>query len=238
MINIALVDDEKSNLDSINAILKKYFTINSIKYDVTLYQNPQNLVYDIEEKIFYDICLLDIEMPQVDGIKLAKIISSTHAKTYIIFITSHLQYAIIGYELKVSRYIPKSMIEQKLPQALDAIIKEIRVNDKGCFIIKTNVRYEKVYYNSIYYIYKDQKNSIFVTKSGESKIRMSLHDVYNELNQNIFLIIDRSYIVNFEHVMKIQNNLLYLRSGDHLSVSRSRSKEVKRLVNKYWSKYV
>ena len=64
--------------------------------------------FDLEEGFHYDICFLDIEMPQMNGLDLAKKIRASAQATYLVFITSYLQYAVEGYEVKAFPISQKS----------------------------------------------------------------------------------------------------------------------------------
>ncbi|MDF2871869.1 MAG: hypothetical protein K0R05_3444 [Anaerocolumna sp.] len=234
MIKIAIVDDMRANIDCVALEVNKFFRNKSIPFRVSCYENSKNFIYDIEENQYFDICFLDIEMPDINGIELAKVINRTLRESYVVFITSHMEYAIEGYELNISRYIPKSLMDKKLPIALKDLTAEILNREKESYIIKTNSRFEKIFYKDIYYIFKEGKNSIFVTASGESRERKSISDVYNDLNSEEFLIIDRGFIVNTPHIMKIHNNLVVLRNGINLSISRSHMNEVKKKIIQFW----
>ncbi len=234
MIKIAIVDDVRVNIDYIELEVNKFFGNKSIPFSVSCYENSRNFIYDIEENQYFDIFFLDIEMPNIDGLELAKTINRTFSESYVVFITSHMEYVIEGYELNIYRYIPKFLIDKKLPLALKDLTTEILKREKESYIIKTNSRFEKIFYKDIYYIFKEGKNSIFVTASGESRERKSISDVYNDLNSEEFLIIDRGFIVNTPHIMKIHNNLVILRNGINLSISRSHINEVKKKINQFW----
>ena len=65
------------------------------------------LQYDIEEGQYYDLILSDIEMPQIDGMDLAAYMKRYLPDVLIIFITSHLKYAVDAFELSVSIYTQK-----------------------------------------------------------------------------------------------------------------------------------
>ena len=75
-------------------------------------------VYDIQEQKHYDLILSDIEMPKMNGMELAGYIKSYLPQVFIIFITSHIKYAIDAYELSIFRYVPKNMITERLKPAL------------------------------------------------------------------------------------------------------------------------
>jgi len=234
MIRVAIVDDETRNLEYNESLVKDICTKLKISAVINKYNKAQNLLYDINEKIYFDICLLDIEMPEINGLELARLINEKISNNYTIFITSHNEYAIMGYELHVFRYIPKILIGEKLPKAIKTIYNELNKNDNKCYTIKGNYRYEKLFYKDIIYIFKEKKNSIFVTFNGESSIRKGIAEVFSELDSKEFIVIDRGCIVNLKHITKFISNEVIMVTGKRLTISRSNVKEVKRKINEYW----
>ena len=72
------------------------------------------------------------------------------------------------------------------------------------------------------------------TARGVSKVRKSLQKVYEELNAEEFIYIDRGCIVNMIHIMQIRHGMAVLKNGESLPVSRSHLQEVKEEINDYW----
>ena len=112
------------------------------------------------------------------------------------------------------------------------------MGENDFYIIDTYMRQEKLYYKSILYVYKDGKNSVFVTTGGVSKVRKALGKVYEELGQDSFIIVDRSYLVNFAHVMKVVKNEIILRNGESITVSRPHIQEVKKEISNFWGRNI
>ena len=104
---------------------------------------------------YYDLLLLDIEMPGIDGMGLAKSIHDNMPAARIIFITSHLEYAIEAYEFSVFRYIPKDRIDEKLSVALDDFYKLYRLERNEFYTIQVKNRIEQIAYRDILYVLKD-----------------------------------------------------------------------------------
>lgn len=74
----------------------------------------------------------------------------------------------------------------------------------------------------------------YVTTEGEYKERISLNQVGELLEENGFLKIERAYLVNAKHILKLEGNKLFLSDQSQLSISRYRLKEVKLDIAKYW----
>ena len=127
MIRIAVCDDEENTArlhqDKIREILSENRTV----YETALYTRSDNLLSDImEDGFFYDILLLDIEMPGTDGMEIAEKIRPYLPDVKIIFITSHIEYAIDAYELSVFRYVPKNDLDRRLPAAILDAVKQVK----------------------------------------------------------------------------------------------------------------
>lgn len=238
MIKIVIVDDCEKFSDEIYSITKKYYEDKKISASIQIYNKSQMLKYDLSEKIIYDIYFLDIEMPEINGIQLAKEIRKADEKAIIIFITSHLKYAIVGYELGIYRYIPKDNISKKLIPALESASEELGKVTEQVYIVSTNTKYEKIKYEDMLYIYKDRKYSIICCDNATYKVRKSLQQVCEELNQSgqkQFIFIERGYIANIVQIKKVQNGEVIMQNGEVLNIGRSYYSSVKQEIAEYWS---
>ena len=81
---------------------------------------------------------------------------------------------------------------------------------------------------------KETKYVYYVTTEGEYKERISLNEVWKFLEENGFLKIERAYLVNARHILKLEGNKLFLSDQSQLTISRYRLKAVKLDIAKYW----
>ena len=121
---------------------------------------------------------------------------------------------------------------------LKNIQKEIQSRMEPSYRITVSTKLEKVPVKDIYYLYKSGKNVVFQTRNGESTIRKTLSEVYEELPEKEFIYVDRSFIVNIEHVMKLKNKEIYMSNGEIISVSKPQLERVKKQINAYWRSHV
>lgn len=239
MLHIAVCDDDKSvvqaHKDITEACLKQCGSAGEVK----VYTASDNLLYDIaEDHFFFDLILLDIEMPGNSGMEIAAKIKPYLPNVKIIFITSHIEYAIDAFELSVFRYVPKNDLDKRLPSAIRDAVKLIELEDGKTYTIRTNSRLEKIPYREIFYIERDGKNAGITTAGGVSKVRKSLQQVYEELGTDEFIFIDRGCIVNMIHIIQIKDGMAVLKNGTALPVSRSHLQEVKEQINHYWGTHI
>jgi len=239
MIRIAICDDEEKAVALHEQFVKDSLQACSIGYEITTYTQSRNLLYDItDDGFFYDLILLDIEMPGISGMEIPQQIKAFLPNVRIIFVTSHTEYAIDAFELSIFRYVPKSNLEVKLTTAVTDAAKLIELETGQEYTIQTAKRMEKIPYKDIYYIQRDGKNASIVSSAGTSKVRKSLQQMFDELNTPEFIFIDRGYIVNIIQIMKISDGMAVLKNGEQLPISRSHLKEVKRQINQFWGAHI
>ena len=239
MVRIAICDDEKNAVNLHEDIVKNSLQACGIGYEITTYIHSRNLLCDIiDDNFFYDLILLDIEMPDVTGMELSEKIKLYLLNVKISFITSHVEYAIDAFELSIFRYVPKNNLKVKLTAAVTDAAKLIELEAGQEYIIQTTNRLEKIPYKDIFYIQRDGKNVSIVSSAGTSKVRKSLQQVFNELNTSEFIFIDRGHIVNIIQIMKVSDGMAVLKNGEQLPISRSHLQEVKRQINQFWGAHI
>ncbi len=239
MLRIAVCDDEKTLAEENKAVLETALAELGVTAEITLYTDSRNLLYDITEDDFhYDLLLSDIEMPGISGMELAERIKPFLPDIRIIFITSHIEYAIDAFELSIFRYVPKSDIEKRLPSAIKDAVSLINLEADKSYTIQVKGRFEKIPFKDILYIERDGKNAAINTADGVSKVRKSLQAVFEELDSEEFIFIDRGYIVNIIHIMQIKNSTAILKNGTALPISRSHLQMVKEQINSYWGNVI
>lgn len=239
VLKIAICDDDEAAVALHEKIVKTSLQAQSIGYEITTYTQSRNLLYDItDDGFFYDLILLDIEMPGISGMEIPQQIKGFLPNVRIIFVTSHTEYAIDAFELSIFRYVPKNNLEVKLTAAVTDAAKLIDLEAGQEYTIQTANRMEKIPYKDIFYIQRDGKNASIVSGIGTSKVRKSLQQVFDELNAPEFIFVDRGCIVNIVQIMRVSDGEAVLKNGERLSISRSHLQEVKQKINQFWGAHI
>ena len=239
MLHIAICDDDDSAAAAHKAIAEACLKESGSLGKIVVYTASSNLLYDItEDRFFFDLILLDIEMPGSTGMEIAAKIKPYLPNVRIIFITSHIEYVIDAFELSVFRYVPKNDIDRRLPAAIHDAAKLAQLEEGKAYTIQTNSRLEKIPYQDIYHIERDGKYAAISAAGGVSKVRKSLQQVFEELDAEEFIYIDRGCIVNMIHIMQIKDGAAILKNGESLPVSRGHLQEVKAQSNRYWGAHI
>ena len=239
VIQIAICDDEEKSVALHERIVKECLQAEGIGYAITTYTQSRNLLYDItDDGFFYDLILLDIEMPGISGMEIPQQLKGFLPNVRIIFVTSHAEYAIDAFELSIFRYVPKNNLEVKLAAAVIDAAKLIELEAGQEYTIQTASRMEKIPYKDIFYIQRDGKNASIISSVGIAKVRKSLQQVFDELNTPEFIFVDRGCIVNIIQIMKISDGMVVLKNGEQLPISRSHLQEVKQKINQFWGAHI
>ena len=104
-MKIAILDDEPVYLDLVQGIIEDFAKKNRIIYEIKKYQYSRELFWDLEEGVYYDAYILDIQMPDMNGMELAHAIRLKYQEPFILFVTSYLKYSLKGYEYGIFRIL-------------------------------------------------------------------------------------------------------------------------------------
>ncbi|MFG6369197.1 MAG: LytTR family DNA-binding domain-containing protein [Lachnospiraceae bacterium] len=239
MLYIAICDDDEKIVKTFESKVIMFLKKNNIVAEIKTYTQSKLLQYDIQEGKFFDLVLCDIEMPDIDGMRLSAYIRRHLPNTLIILITSHLKYAIDAFELSIFRYIPKNSLDIRLEHALKDAVNMIQLQADQYYTIKMPSRIEKIQYHRILYIQREGKNAVIVLMDGTStKVRKSLSQVYNELNSKDFLYVDRGDIVNLSHIVRIKEGIVELEGGIRIPASHAKLEYIKERLNDFWGEQI
>ena len=239
MYKIAICDDDIEFMSGLERFVKDYCTRNHILVKIDTFSESGGMLDTVESRKYYDLYILDIEMPGYNGMYIAKRIKETLPQTLIILVTVHMEFAIDGYILDVFRYIPKNCLNARLENALRDAFQRLQMQEGKFYIISNSRRFEKIDYNDICYIYKKQKNTMIVTERAEEiPVRKTLNNVYEELDGEEFIYIDRCYIINMLKIKRIENERVYLSCGKSLTMSVLNSAKVKKKVSLFWGERI
>ena len=144
MIKIAICDDEQSLVSANKRIVDKFIKEKKEMATIEEYGNGEFLLADIQEGAYFDLILLDIEMPYKNGMEIAPQIKQCLPNTLIVFVTSHLKYAIDSFALSIFRYVPKQDLQVRLEQPLQDPFNYIKLEQNDVYTIQTQTRIEKI----------------------------------------------------------------------------------------------
>lgn len=238
MLQIAICDDEPLSLQKIESETKQCLKKQDIFPLVSTFTSGAHLLYALEDGAFFDLLLLDIEMPEISGMELARRIHQKLPESLIIFVTAHFKYAVDAYELDIFRYIPKNQLAARLMHAVTDAAAVLETQHAQSYLISSQNRMERIPLKDILYLSREGKNGIFHIRgqaADKIRVRKPLSEIYAELPADEFVYIERGYIVNLRHISSIVRSDCILTDASRLPIAQSRLAEVKHRLNLFWS---
>ena len=204
--------------------------LKGIDYGLTVYKNGSDFLRDFAQKPF-DLVFLDIEMPEIDGISVAHKLRSISPDVPIVFLTSHLEYAIEGYEVRALRYLTKPIDPKKLQEVLSYVLRQQQ--EQRALWIKTDYAEQKLLIKDIVYMEAQNQNILICTGTDSYSVRYNISDYETELKDDGFFRIHRGYLVSLQHIKSVGKSEVVLSCGTALPVSRSKEKALKEALFEY-----
>lgn len=228
-MRIAICDDEEIYRVELKTILDKLLA--NVDYDIDTFSDG-TILSEAFSKEPYDLVFLDIEMPAVDGITLAKKIRSKSENVFIVFLTSHIEYALEGYEVNALRYLTKPVDIDKLREVLKYVLDKQGSNSHQ-IIIKEDGEDILIDINDVIYMESMNQNVRIVTTQGEHVIRYNIGDFEEQLKNDGFFRSHRGYLISLAKVKKLSKNDVIMEGDVILPVSRSNVKALKDALYTY-----
>ena len=236
MIQVLICDDCIQDLEEIERQIILFGQKQHIDFDIRTFSEPEAVLIELQDSGIPQIFILDVEMPGMDGFELAEKIREITSTALIFFLTSHEDLAIHGYHVNAFRYITKLNMAQGLDEALSSAVKELQTIDKKCITLKRYADLFLVPYKEIVYVMRVSRVlTIKTVFNGELSDHRGINELYAQLNDPRFLLIDRSCFVNIDFVSSIVGCDLKLKNGETLPVSRRSLQKVKQALLEYWS---
>lgn len=223
----------------------KYFINNFSSIDIKgeFEDGVEVLKYLQENEV--DVIFLDINIPLLDGIVLAKNISRFSVKPYIVFITAYKEHAVEAFEIEAFDYILKPYDEKRITsmlKKLEIAFKNIKKEENERKVINKvtlwdNEKIIVVDINDINYCEAKERVTSVYTDEGEYSVNMSISEFYETLPKDMFFKCHRSFLVNLTKIKEIIpwfNNTYNLRLKNidfNVPVSRSNIKDFRNLMN-------
>ncbi|SFS02642.1 LytR/AlgR family response regulator transcription factor [Anaeromicropila populeti] len=235
VFHILLCDDDIINLEINQKYVELYSKKQKREVKIHLFSKIDNKLYEYIKKNTPDIALLDIDMPDGNGIAIAKELQKYKADIPIIFITGHAEYKTIACDILAIGYLIKPVIPENFEllyrRAIAQVESEISEEYNKFLILTVHKKVIRIRSCTILCIEKLQKNLIFKTEKGIFETRDSLVSIEGQLTTG-FLRISQSVIVNRNEILSVDRDTVYLSTGDEFPIGRTYLTKVKEAYRK------
>lgn len=238
-MNIIICDDNQSQLDLLTEYIKEWAKSISAIVSLIPCHNDKELFFHIEDYKSIDIIILDIEMPGMNGMDIAKTLRKNRESAQIIFLTGYVEYACEGYQVEAIAYLLKPMNKVRLFDSLNKAVEKLEKEVPIILIEEAGIT-RKIEISTICYLESQGHNTDIVLRaSSDDQTIITCKKALRQLSEILtkypsFYPLHRSYIINMEAVNCITKKEVLMDNDAHLPIPRGKWEDVnKAYINFY-----
>lgn len=235
MINIAICDDDITLTKDVERLLKEIAAEQNISIRCEAFFDGSALVETvIDQKIYFDLVYLDIEMKDMDGIHAAQSLRDLDIPMLIIYMSSHEEYLKELFRTEPFRFLSKPIDREEFRAFFLSAYERIQKR-AGFFVFSYKRTIYKIPFDRIAY-FESRGRVVVIHLAGTEHPEAAIDRFYGKMNDlekqvasvnNRFLRIHQSFLVNFDYIKSIAFASVVMLNGKELQISEDRQKSVK-----------
>jgi DNA-binding LytR/AlgR family response regulator len=232
---ILICDDDREDLELEKRIIKKEMDGLVEGYELHGFDSPTGLVCCKELIEKSDLIIVDIDMPEIDGIELADRLVTENADTNIIFVTNRDELVFDVMKYRPIGFVRKEKLAVELGEVLRRALTKIK--DETVLYDFNNAGF-KLKLRDITYLESRSHYIHIHTRDDEKVIRGTMTEYQDKLQGYGFIRVHSGFLVNVRYIYSVSSKLVVLDSGLELPVSRKNSCKTKELYTNYVRRFV
>lgn len=226
MLNITICDDSDVEREKMKALVWAWASQPDRDICIHEYPSAEAFLFAYEE-VKPDILLLDVEMPGLNGVELAKKLRAQNRVIQIVFITAYSDYIAEGYEVAALHYLLKPVEPERLYKVLNRAAERV-ARDCRSIALETaegtvvTPLYEVRYLEAC-------KNYVIVHAERDYTVRRTLSDFSDCLDER-FIKAGRSFIINLLWIKRVSRSEIELKSGGKIPIPKAAFETVNRAI--------
>lgn len=239
-LRIAICDDEILCHETSKKLLTEYRqTDSSLSFVLSCFSSARELLDDISQNGSFDLYILDIIMPDMNGIQLGTLLREQNDDGMIVYLTSSPDYAVESYNTDALHYLLKPIDRKQFFLCMDKALNRLKGFRADTISVKTpgstrivpiqSILYAERVNRRIRYYLKDNTVVDSVTFSGTFQYAVAPLTAFED-----FLAVGSSFVVNLYHVAEITKSDMILNEGQLVPIPRRTYETVKSKWADYW----
>lgn len=230
-LKVAIVDDEEKEIEHMMEQIARYREEKDVEIQCERFLNAQSFIEQYDKS--FDLILIDIDMPDLDGMSAIRRLREMDRSVLVIFVTNLANLAVKGYEVEAFDFIVKPVVYYNFSLKMNRVIERWKsVTDREIWITNRFGR-QMIKSNDIFYIEVMKHVVTFHTKQGDITTgNGTLKSVQEKLECLPFALCNQCYLVNLRYVTGISGDKVSV--GDwELQMSSTKKKSFMSALNNY-----
>lgn len=239
-MQIALCDDEAAYHQTIKDFIRQYKKARpDLSLTLSSFFSGKELLNHVDEYGGFDLYVLDVIMPKMNGIELGTALRDREDTGMVIYLTTSPDFALDSYKVEALNYLLKPVGAKQLFQCLDKAchafsktmreVISVKTPDSSRIISVADIRYAERTGKQISYYMTD--NSYFCSATFNGSFQNAMKSL---LEHKGMLLVGSSFVVNLFHVTEVTKSDLILTGNLHVPVPRRMYETVKKKWADFW----
>lgn len=238
MLQVAICDDNATERAWTRALLEDFLASRDLAAQVREFAAAKELLFDLDGGSPYDLYLLDVIMPEMNGIKLGVKLRESDEAGAIIYLTTSEDFAIDSYAARAFWYLVKPVEAEALYSVLDKAVAACRKRMNDGVNVRTRDGYVRLLFDDIYYVESVDRSAHYVHRGGVVEGTVSSVSFQEKteplLADRRFFRCGASLVLNLHCVKSVDRSGATLRTGERLALPRRATAELCNAWRRYW----
>lgn len=225
-LSLAIVDDDARTRIIIAEKIRSLYP--SLNVSTSLFSNADEYYSSLSDNT-YDLTFLDIEMPEVNGIQLARKLKEEERDEKIVFVSNREDKVFDSLATRPYGFVRKSHFERDIQKIVDYYLEKREEESKEDYlhVQKEGKEFSLKTAEILYIDSRGKSQYIYLVNGNSYAVRLTLRELEEKLEPIGFINCCKGILVNAYHIKMIETDSLTLDNGKVLPVARRRNAETK-----------
>ena len=231
MYKIAICDDETKICELYQERVRKVLDKHGFYASIQIFDSEYHFLEECMSGCFH-LVLLDIDMPNINGMDIAKLMNGLTIRPILVFVTNQDALVYDTFQYQPLAFIRKSHFEEEIEMVIVRSFEKLH-EAKSTYSFRFDSKIVQLNLTDILYFEADQNYLQIYTGDQSYRYRDTLHNVESELIGKGFLRIHKGFLVNQEAVYQMSGDEVVLNNGTVLPIGRTNREQIKQRLMRY-----
>ena len=231
LFDIAVCDDVQTDREETARLTEEICRAEGIMSRIVRFERAEALLEAIQRGEHFALLLIDVMLPGLDGMELARVLRGQNEQASIVFVSSNRELALQGYEVSAARYLAKPLDPEKLKEAILFCYEQYQKERELLLLVDGSMR--RIAPKDIYYVEIMGRKCRIRLEQEECDASLSMSELEHMLPEHDFIRCHQSFLVNWHHVQSLRTGAIELTDKRMVPVSKHRVKQVRQAFVDY-----